>query len=948
MKSFQVIISILLLIPIAAGAIEDPSNGVVKGTVTEQTAESAVPVPFANVYLLGTQTGTSTDFDGNFEFKATPGQYKLVVSSIGIKPDTIDLIVKAGETVTMNVEVGTNSQMLDAIVITEEADRSNDNILLMMQKDASVMEQSIGSNELASKGASNVEQGVTKISGIAKSEASNDLFVRGLGDRYNNASLNGLPVPSGNPDKKVIDLSVFPSGIVESIGVSKTMNPDAYADFVGATININTVDRAQKTFLNGGVNISGNSITTFKEFYGSSSQSVENKLGYGYSDRQLPSELTQDATPYTSPSDAKTSPFTGSWNNEKFNAGPSVGYSINGGTSKQVGSMGELSGIVSAQHNNGYQFREGLDQNLDNTGAPINSYKTQRYSYTTQTSTLAGLNYKINPNHHLKFNSLYLHNSSDVVSVYNTTILERDRDTYTYSNRNTLRINTMLLNQLTGEHQLYDNKLIIAWGAGLSSATEQEPDRRQILLSDQNREQDNLNFERQNVNDNHRWFSELNERELSSRGELKYQFKKSAVDEKVLGALMVGVQTKMKKREYAFRQFDIQLDSLHNHIADNNESVDPFNADTYLNNEAVSSGQIKYIELRDPSKTHFATQNVFATYAMVDYDLTTRLKVVGGFRIEMSHQEIQYKTLASLLQGPYNYQTYDTINVLPSIASRYQLSEKSNLRFAASQTVSRPNLREMAPFQYQDQSRKLFEGNPYLVNAYAYNADLKYERFPNTGELLAVTLYAKYIDNPIEIYQVPSSGALFTYLNVGHAYVGGIEFEFKKSLGNIISTEDFDGTRVVDRINVGFSGAYNYTKLNIGDDINSPKGTILATNKTRPMFGASPYLVMSDLGYKFQMGSVSSIWSVVYNVFGPRVAVAGIQGGGDIYEMPVHALDFVAQNTISKRIDLNLKVRNILNPTITQRVVAPNQDAIFNQYKRGMDVSLGLQYRFIK
>ena len=139
---------------------------------------------------------------------------------------------------------------------------------------------------------------------------------------------------------------------------------------------------------------------------------------------------------------------------------------------------------------------------------------------------------------------------------------------------------------------------------------------------------------------------------------------------------------------------------------------------------------------------------------MLDYTFGSRLTIIAGARIEKTNQVIQYKQLRNLLSDPYQVKQYDTLNVLPSFSLKYELNELSNLRFALSQTVSRPNFRELAPFQYQDQSRRLYEGNIDLVNAYSYNADLKYEIFPSASEVFAVSAFGKYIDKAIERYEL--------------------------------------------------------------------------------------------------------------------------------------------------------------------------------------------------
>ena len=66
------------------------------------------------------------------------------------------------------------------------------------------------------------------------------VFVRGLGERYTTASLNGARVPSPEPEKRVVPLDLFPSGLLQSITTTKTFTPDQQGDFAGALVDIRT------------------------------------------------------------------------------------------------------------------------------------------------------------------------------------------------------------------------------------------------------------------------------------------------------------------------------------------------------------------------------------------------------------------------------------------------------------------------------------------------------------------------------------------------------------------------------------------------------------------------------------------------------------------------------------------------------------------------------------
>ncbi len=178
-------------------------TGTISGTVTVDEEGSIIAAPFANVIITGQATGATTDFDGKYSFVASPGSYKLIISSIGYLADTVDITVVEGESITVDRTLRTSAINLSTFTIQAVQDRTNENYQLMEQKNATTIQQSIGAKELSAKGASDVAEGLVKVSGISKgTNSSGAIFVRGMGDRYNNAMLNGLPIPSPNPDKK--------------------------------------------------------------------------------------------------------------------------------------------------------------------------------------------------------------------------------------------------------------------------------------------------------------------------------------------------------------------------------------------------------------------------------------------------------------------------------------------------------------------------------------------------------------------------------------------------------------------------------------------------------------------------------------------------------------------------------------------------------------------------
>lgn len=935
MKSYYLFILAFITATMAVG-----QNGTIKGTISEPMGEENVPVAFANVFIVGTTTGSTTDFDGNFSLSVPAGDYKLVISYIGYVPDTNNISINSGEVITLNRTLKSNAQEFEEFVIEAKQNRESESLLLMEQKSAGQIQQSIGAQELSAKGVSNVADGLTKVTGITKS-TGNNIFVRGMGDRYNNALVNGLPIPSPNPDLKVIPLDIFPTSIVQNLTINKTFSPNLYGDFAGGTVNITTKDYPDETFIEVGAGTSVNTNTTFKPFKKSQGDAMD-RFGYENGDRELPVEI-QNQTIYNSKGTG-SNPFKQNFNYVQTKAMPTNSVSLAGGTYKKLSGQKAVGVLVSASHSNGYQTYYGNQKVIDNMGVTKQDFYYEKFSYTTETSLLGNLYMKINERNTINFNTIYINNSDNQISDYNSQILDFDRDAYLVNTRNILRTNSLITNQLRGNHLLMDNdKLELTWGVSNSIAKSAEPDRVQLLY--QSEDGEDFEFSGLNASDNHRFFSDLTDNEKAFNFSGKLYLDKTENNSR--GNIEFGANGKYSNRDFWWRQINMNIDKLASEMAEEDLTVDLDNPEEFYNQENLENDGFYYKEQIDPSREHQIWQNITSAYAMVDYDLIPgKFKVIAGARAESSSQTIRYKNLGDLIKGPFRVQKYDTLVILPSVSAKYSLTEKSNLRLAASQTVSRPSMKELSPFQYQDQSGILYEGNTQLTNGMNYNMDLKYEFFPNSGEIMAVSLFGKYLKDPIERAEIPSSGQLFSYFNLGEAYVAGAEFEINKNVGNIIGAADSSALR---NLTVGFNVSYLYSVLTIGNEntIETAKGTIIATNLERQMTGASPLLLNADVGYKVNIKNVESNIKLAYNYNGKKVYAAGAMGKGDIFEMPVSTMDLILKNKVTEKLSVDVSLKNLLNPSIQREQSANGTTTVINEYKVGRVYGLSLKYRIL-
>ncbi|MEH0157217.1 carboxypeptidase-like regulatory domain-containing protein [Limibacter armeniacum] len=902
-------------------------KGTIKGQVKD--AESGEEIIGANVMLEGTTTGANTNVFGQFEFKANPGTYNVVGSYIGYKKFVQQVTVTAGQVVSVDMNLALDATELVEVEVVGKANKESAEALMVERKNANVMIQSIGAEEMSVKGVSNVEDAATKISGVSK-VSGKGVFVRGLGDRYNNALLNGLPVPSTDPDLKVIPLSIFPSDVVKNIDMAKTFSSRMYGDFAGATVDITTKDFPEEGAFTIGIGGSYNSQTTGKSFKSFKDGDME-FFGMTGKGRVMPSQI-ESVNVFEAKGENASNLFTSNYAHQVANAPIANSFKLTGGNLYDLAGESQFGFMVSAAYDNNYTYRNGVTRNLNAQAAPLISYNFDTYEYTTSTSGLANFYYRINSDHKVNLNVLYVNESSNELSEYAGFSNDLGTEVDLSTRRGTYRQNMLLVNQLLGEHNIKDERIQLNWGISYSIAKGQEPDRKQLSVTGP---RDEATLFTLNAPNNHRFFSFLNENEYAAKVEGKIGFGEQGA-EGFASSLILGYQGRLKSRDFNWRQLNI--------VEADNSTMSTFDFDnpgSFIEDQ-LQAGNIYYKDQNDPSREFEASLNVHAGYAAYDFDLVPeKLKVVAGVRTELANQTVKYKKLSDLYSSPLRVSTYDTLSILPSLNLKYALDEESNLRFAVSKTVTRPNFKEVIPFQYQEMyGGALIQGNANLQNSDNYNADLKYEIFPNHGELFSMGVFGKYIESPIEKVQIPESGTLFTFQNGDKAQIYGVEMELSKRLNNVFN----NGSEFLSRFVAGLNASYMYTQIII-DNPNS-----ILTNKERALQGASPYIINADLTYEAEFGaSVVSTFTVTYNVFGDRIYSAGAQGAGDIYERSYSTLDFIWKNRIAEKLSVDFKVSNILNPEVIreQEEFANGADTkLVNSYSMGTNASFSLNYTF--
>ncbi|WP_346883185.1 TonB-dependent receptor [uncultured Algibacter sp.] len=910
------------------------STGSVKGLLTDKEYNNE-PLAFANVLIKGTTTGTTSDFDGIYRFdNLDAGTYTLQFSFVGYETQEKTVTIVAGQEIEVNVAMKASAASLDEIVITTTTKRESISALLTEQRKAVTTQTKIGAGELSKKGVSDVATGLTKATGISKE--SDKLYVRGLGDRYNTAYLNGLPIPSLNPKLKLLDLGIFPTKIVENLGIYKVYSSNLYGDFAGASVNINTKDRPGKKLLEIGLGAGVNTTAISNDFFLLDGGKYD---FYGLDDgSRFPTPLLNIPNYTYNSNDVEFYPFNTGFNPAQRLDGPNVNANILAGHSFNTSDSSTLDILASASFSNGHEATINGFETVYNSQGELDQgsflFNYDRYRYKTNTTVLGSASYKWNAKNNITATTLFVNDTEDDLREF-TGVSGENTELNTFVRRGTFQQNNLFTQQLTGNHKFNDNKYELNYGGAYNKALGYVPDRRQLFFSE--RQDGSIvlgNFRNTNDSDNQRFYQELNEDDFSTNISFDINFAKDEEDN-FKHTITLGINSRQKNRDFEAKQINYIFDA-------NNTVVELNNPDAFLNEENLLNDVYSVIEVTRPQNSYEADLTNFASFASLKLQLSPNFVLNSGIRVEDFEQNVFFKDPVTIEDTVGKINDYF---VLPSLDMKYTLNDKSNLRFAASKTVTLPLFTETAPFLDEDVNEFTI-GNPDLKNSDNFNFDIKYEFFPRNGELFSVTGFAKYLDQPIEKIRIASANNNNSYVNSDNAKIFGGEIEYRQQLNNIFSDEDDEG--LLSNLTLGLNATIMYTKVVIDPTVTVLNASIAPTNLERKLQGASPYIFNADIGFSKDLGKHDLSSTLDFNYFGDRIYSAGGNGVGDIFEKGFGTLNFNFKDTFNKHWAVSLSAKNILNPTIEryQDQEDINQELTVSSYQLGANLSLGFTYKF--
>jgi hypothetical protein len=888
----------------------------------------------ASITIEGQSKGTATSVEGTYVLSLPAGTCTLIFSYAGYQSKTIRGIeVKPGQLIELDISLETQSKEMTGVVVSSSAKKESINALYNYQRTQAGMSDGIAADVIRKSPDKNTGVVLKRVSG-ASVQDNKFVVVRGLADRYNGAMINNSVLPSSEPDRKAFSFDIIPSNLVDNIIINKTASPDLPGDFSGGMVQVNTKDVPSKNFFTIGIGAGVNTQTTFKDY----KKGVKGDLDFlGFDDgtRNMPEAFPKSRVKYNSASANGQISFSKAFDNnfglrKISTALPAQNFQLTFGRRKDIKEGSYFGTVLALTYQNGQAINTSIRKDYESAGITSYDYNDVMYKTTTSLGALANFSF-VKGKNKVSFKNLFnrgFENTFTTRSGYNYDN-DQEINLNNGTTANELLIKTLISSQLEGEHRLGKNNQRLIWNINYTSTNRDQPDLTVIsyfrpisspttpyavILRPQN---------------TFRFFSNLDENGIG--GNLHYSLPFTMLKEKQI--FKIGLANQYNQREFQTRFLTYKK----NPYGVFDESLLILPPDKIFNPENINVNGFIIEDITSNTDRYDATSLLNAGYVLLDNRFTDKLRMVWGVRVESFDQQVNTRDLSGRSVEVSN----DNFDALPSVSFTYSFTKKQNLKLALTQTVSRPEFRELAHFSYYDfVTNSSIIGNPELKRSLNTNADLRYELFPQAGEIFSVSAFYKIFKNPIEQAilsgSVPSN-RIRTFINSEEANTYGAELEFRKSLAFIGKRGWLQNTIFYANVAV-IKSAVNIASLNL-------------ESKERPLQGQSPYLL--NAGVLYSLPNNEFAISLLYNRTGERIADVGFAGYPDIYERARDIIDLQMGKKIGKHGELKLNITDLLNQKTIfyqnlngRKNYKRSSDQIVNTVKYGTNLSLAYTYNF--
>ncbi len=819
-------------------------------------------------------------------------------------------------------------------------------------RDTSEVAAFLSAEDLERQGDSDAANALARVTGLSIAEGR-FVYVRGLGERYSSARLNGSPLPSPEPLQRVVPLDLFPTSILENVLVQKTYSAEYPAEFGGGIIDLRTLNIPKENFLEVGVSAGLNTETTFENgltYYGSETD----VLGFDDGTRKIPGEvrnamstgrriMNNNFTP------AELAAIGKGFRNAEINLIQS-NNSIpgNGSFDASGGAVFDMDafelGIVGVLgYSNGWQTRNGRQEEASVSGGVLLPFSTFDYVSTEQDigwDGLLGLGLDFGDDE-INWTNLYIRRTTK--EARSTEGLDGLAGRDVLEDRTAWYERELLSTQLSGTH--FRGDWTIDWRGAVSTTKRDAPYEREINYVFDPAVGGYVYNPSGAGSSNRITFSYLDDKVISGGVDVKYEQPLSSARNVVYSA---GIEGYKNERSAQTRSFGFIVGSPPLDFGITQER-----ADFLFSNFNINPNVFVIQEQTGDDTAYEANLDVFGAYAKVDAEIMPLVRAAVGVRYENAAQNVDLASLISTDPDPVGVAGVKNNYFLPAGTLTWNFAEDQQLRLGASQSIGRPQFRELAKQQYFDpDSSRNFIGNPFLVDTEILNLDARYERYFERGQSFSAGVFYKNLEKPVEgVVLAGGGGTLFqTYLNAPSAILYGAELDLKRVFDMPLSGAWFENKDLL------FQANYTYSKSEVqasaGDVVfptlqTGPQpATDFITDGSR-LQGQSEHLANIQVGWQDDVARSQA--TLLANYASERTTARSPGLEPDFIQEPGINLDFVYKKDFEARgreFSFDFKAQNLLGEDFDENQSGSGGSVTINQYDIGTTVSVGLSAKF--
>ena len=903
----------------------------ITGIVVDNETEE--PVAGVTVRVIDTQIRVTTDGSGAFSLELPSGPYRIQATAPFYNTHVLpDFQVNAAEAPQpLQIPLVPQVVKLDSIKMPVQLSQASERGLLEQRMRSSRIEDNISTEEISRLPASSAGDAIKRVTGVSI-VGGRYVFVRGLGERYSNTLLNNVEIPSPEPNRRVVPMDIFPASLLASLQTVKTFSPDQPGGFAGGSVQVFTKDFPEELTMSIAMSNGFNTQATGEDGLTYPGGDLD-FLGFDDGSRELPDIVQNRAADLPIRERGRFTPlgftpqqiqefghsFSNVWSPERHIIPVNQNYKFSLGNSntifgKEFGYLGVIS--YGNGHSYGTQVRNAFRIGLNETLSPVTSYNVEGSGNEVDWGSVLNASLRFSPQHQLSIRNLFTHTAEDETRTWAGFNADRNTDMRSFRLRYVER--ELFSGQLAGTHGFnfgepelegpQQSDVSMEWRLTYSRASRDEPDTRENIY--ENRGDGTYTF-RDVTHSGSRFFFDLEDDEYNARADWKIPIGVKSLFK--FGGLLRDRARTFNARRFRFLPSD-QVDTTVN-LSDPPEILF----------QTINIAP-RVFELRESTRAtdnYLADHTIYSGYLMLDMPVSAKWQFMTGLRLESSAQKVTTYDPFSAAAEPI-VADLETLDLLPGANLTYRLTERMNLRLAVSRTITRPDFRELAPFEFTDfVGGRTILGNPELERTQIDNFDFRWEAFPQIGGVLAVSAFYKRFQKPIEQIVQPQAEVRITYENAEAANNYGLELEVRQNLGAL--------TDALRKFSINTNAALIASQVVLPD-------VGIQTSSERPLQGQCPYIVNVSFGYEDPDWGISS--SIAYNVFGQRLSEVGNHGVPDVYEQPRGQLDASFGRVVANYFKISFSAKNLLDPYVHFK----QGEEVYVRYKLGRVFSFGISY----